>query len=103
MDPEGLAALDPGSFPPGAATGNTIRRTAVVHRIPIGRRRTVLAALHVEIRWRAVRQGRDSRSAGRAAICRAPAAAVAWAAAITVSAVVATESAAQGREAERTG
>ena len=104
-----LAALAPGSFPRGAARGNTIRRIAVVHRIPIERQRIVLADLRVEIHSPTVRQGHDNRSAGRAATCRALATVVqaivaeALVAVATMVSVATTGSAAEGQEAERTG
>lgn len=106
-----LAGLAPGSFPPGAARGNIIRRIAVGRRIPIERQRIVLVDLRVEIRWRIVRQGRDSRSADRAATCRVlvmveraqAIVAEALAAVATMVSVAVMASAAPGREAERTG
>jgi hypothetical protein len=76
------------------------------------RRRTVSAVQPVEIRWRTVKQGRDSRLAGRAATCRALATAAgvraivaAALAAVVVMVWVAAVmgSAGQGRGAEQTG
>jgi hypothetical protein len=89
--------------------GSTIRHTVVVRPTGIGRLRIALAGLRVEIRWRIARQARDSRLAGRAAICPAIAqervsaiALQALAVAVVVWAVVAG-STVQEREAERIG
>lgn len=52
-------------------TGNTILSIGVARRIRIAPLLTALVAQRAEIRWRIVRRGRGSRSAGRAAICPA--------------------------------
>jgi hypothetical protein len=64
-------AIAPGSFRPVTVHGSTIRHTVVVRPMGIGRLRIALAGLRVGIRWRIARQARDSRLAGRAAICPA--------------------------------
>ena len=109
MDREELVALVPGSFLRATARGNTIPHIVVVRRMRIGRRRIVLAAPRAEIRWRTARLGRDNRSVGKAATCRAlaPVERV-WAIALQALAaavvwVAVAESAVQELEAERIG
>ena len=64
---EWVGAPGPDNFLPATARGSTILRIAAVRRMAIARLRTGLAVLRAETRWQAVKQVRDSRSAGRVA------------------------------------